>query len=186
MGEILAVGVTHYPPLTGFDDKMTGIMKRMLQNPNLPEKYQDVQNWPAAARAEWGADEGTTTAKRHRADLLEWFRKVRTTIDDFRPDFILMWGDDQYENFKEDVIPPYCIYAYDSIEFGPPPRNVWDESPELKFHLPGNPAAAKYLANGLLDAGFDPAYAYKPLHHPLGHAFANAIMYLDYDRTGFN
>ena len=38
----------------------------------------------------------------------------------------------------------------------------------------------------LLDDGIDVAYAYEPRHHPdLSHAFLNAIMYLDYDRTGF-
>jgi hypothetical protein len=37
----------------------------------------------------------------------------------------------------------------------------------------------------LIEAGFDTAYSYKPLHHPLGHAFANAVLYLDYERKGF-
>jgi hypothetical protein len=50
----------------------------------------------------------------------------------------------------------------------------------------GNRAAAKLLATRLIEAGFDTAYAYKPLHHPLGHAFANAIFYLDYARKGFH
>ena len=36
------------------------------------------------------------------------------------------------------------------------------------------------LATRLIEEGFDTAYAYKPLHHPLGHAFTNAIFYLDY------
>ncbi len=42
------------------------------------------------------------------------------------------------------------------------------------------------LATGLIEQGFDTAYAYKPLHHPLGHAFTNAIFYLDYNRNGFH
>src|SRR6202042_3276587 len=49
----------------------------------------------------------------------------------------------------------------------------------------GNVEAGKALATGLINAGFDVAYSYKPLHHPLGHAFTNAIFYLDYDRKGF-
>jgi hypothetical protein len=185
MGEILALGVTHYPPLAGRDETMMGILHRMLQNPALPEQYRRAENWPAPMREEWGTDGGVTAAGRHREELLGWFRKVRAAIDDFKPDFILIWGDDQYENFKEDVIPPYCVCAYDSMEVSPPPNNVWNEPGERKFHLAGHPLAAKYLASGLLDAGFDTAYAYRPLHHPLGHAFANAILYLDYDRKGF-
>ena len=26
----------------------------------------------------------------------------------FKPDVIVMWGDDQYENFKEDIDPALC------------------------------------------------------------------------------
>jgi hypothetical protein len=84
-----------------------------------------------------------------------------------------------------DVVPPYCTYAHESFEFGPPPKKVWDEPPEKKFRQPGNVGASKYLARGLIEGGFDAAYSYKPLHHPLGHAFANALLYVDYDRKGF-
>ncbi|HZO80542.1 MAG TPA: hypothetical protein VFB33_02520 [Candidatus Binataceae bacterium] len=186
MGEILAVGLTHYPPLAGRDEAMATILKQMLRNPALPEDKRRVENWPAAMREEWDDDGGARAARRHREAMLPWFRKLRARIDDFKPDFILIWGDDQYENFREDVIPPYCVYAYDTIEFAPRGQNVWNEPADKKFCVPGYPVAAKRLAAGLLEAGFDTAYAYKPLHHSLGHAFANAIFYLDYDRTGFS
>src|SRR5271167_2305665 len=146
MGEILAVGITHYPPLAGSDETMSWILKRMLQNPHLPEKFRSAQGWPEAMRAEWGSDEGTSAAHVHRERLLQSLRKARAQIDAFRPDFIVLWGDDQYENFREDVIPPYCIYAHESFEFSPPARNVWNEPVDKKFRADGNVAAAKYLA----------------------------------------
>src|ERR1700722_13581465 len=58
MGEILAVGITHYPPLAGRDQMMSWILKRMLENPHLPEKWRRPENWPEAMREEWGTDEG--------------------------------------------------------------------------------------------------------------------------------
>jgi hypothetical protein len=185
MGNILALGITHYPPLAGRDEAMSWILKRMLDNPHLPEKYRRPENWPEAMRQEWGSDEGLAAARHHRQQLVLALRKTRAQIDEFRPDFIVVWGDDQYENFREDVVPPYCIYAHESFEFGPAANNIWNEPADQKFHSPGNVAAAKYLAGGLIEAGFDTAYSYKPLHHPLGHAFANAVLYLDYDRKGF-
>ena len=98
----------------------------------------------------------------------------------------MVWGDDQYENFREDVIPPYCIYAHESFEFAAACQITSGTSRRTRsFALPGHVTAAKYLARGLIEAGFDTAYSYKPLHHPLGHAFANAVLYLDYDRKGF-
>jgi len=185
VGEILVVGITHYPPLAGKDEVMSWILKRMLQNPNLPDEYRHATGWPEGMRAEWGNDEGAGAARNHRDRLLRALRTTRVQIDAFRPDFILVWGDDQYENFREDVVPPYCVYAHESFEFGPPANNVWNEPADKKFHVAGNAAAAKYLITGLIEAGYDTAYSYKPLHHPLGHAFANAVLYLDYDRKGF-
>jgi hypothetical protein len=185
MGEILVAGITHYPPLSGRDESMSWILKRMLQNPRLPERLRKPEGWPAAMREEWGNDEGTSAAQRHRERLLHALRKTRAQIDAFHPDLIVIWGDDQYENFREEIVPPYCIYAHDSFEFAPPAHNVWKEAAEKRFRVPGHVAAAKHLAGSLINAGFDTAYSYKPLHHPLGHAFANGILYLDYDRKGF-
>lgn len=185
MAEILALGLSHYPPLAGPDERMSWILKRMLQNPQLPEKLRTPAGWPDAMRAEWGNDEGKSSAARHRVALVDWMRKTRAALDAFAPDFVLIWGDDQYENFREDIVPPYCISAYDRFRFGSPPANIWGETGKT-FDLPGHPVAAKMLTSRLIEEGFDTAYAYKALHHPLGHAFTNAILYLDYDRKGFD
>jgi hypothetical protein len=164
---------------------MATILKRMMQNPDLPAHLRTPEGWPEPMRAEWGNDEGTTSAATHRADLVGWMDKARAALDAFEPDFVLLWGDDQYENFREDIIPPYCIAAHDKFTFSPRADNVWGET-DRTYELPGNRAAAKMLATGLIEQGFDTAYAYKPLHHPLGHAFTNAIFYLDYHRKGFH
>jgi hypothetical protein len=185
MAEILLLGLSHYPPLGGHDDRMAAILQRMLQNPNLPAHLRTPEGWPDAMRAEWGEDRGASSAARHRAALVGWMRRVRDALDAFRPDFVLLWGDDQYENFRDDIIPPYCIAAHEKFSFSPRPNNIWGETNKT-FELPGNRAAAKLLAARLIEQGFDTAYAYEPLHHALGHAFTNAIFYLDYDRTGFH
>jgi hypothetical protein len=111
--------------------------------------------------------------------------RTRAALDEFNPDFVLLWGDDQYENFRDDIIPSYCIAAYEKFAFSPPPNNVWGET-DKTYELAGNRQAATMLASRLIEQGFDTAYAYKPLHHPLGHAFTNAIFYLDYNRKGFH
>ncbi len=185
MAEILALGLTHYPPLWGPDERMSWIFRRMLTNPKLPETLRSPEGWPEPARVQWSDDQGKAEAGRHREAMIAWFKKTRAALDAFKPDFVLMWGDDQYENFKEDVVPPYCIAAYERFKFATPPGNVWGETDRV-WDLAGHPKAAKLLATRLIEKGFDTAYAYKPLHHPLGHAFTNAILYLDYARTGFD
>ncbi|MDP3660348.1 hypothetical protein [Phenylobacterium sp.] len=161
---------------------MAGILKMMLKNPELPEKYRTPDGWPEGMQREWGNDEGTSAAARHRADLVSWMNKTRKALDDFNPDYVIMFGDDQYENFREDIIPPYAISAHEEFEFSPPANNVWGEDPERKIKIKGAAKKAKQLTSALIEDGFDVAYSYKPLHHPLGHAFYNAFLYLDYGR----
>jgi hypothetical protein len=143
-------------------------------------------------RAEYGADQGLAAARRHRDLLVAGFRETRRRLDAFAPDVVLIWGDDQYENFKEDVVPPFCVLAYDRMEHKPwadarrgDAGNVWNEAGDTTFTYRGHRDAAKFVASSLLDAGFDVAYAYRPLHHPLAHAFMNTLLFLDYDRVGF-
>jgi len=193
MAEILGVGATHYPPGLVPEEHKPWPLARMLHSDRrIPERMRDPANWPEPMRLEWGDDEGITAHKAHKARVFSAFRKIREEIDAFRPDFIVMWGDDQYENFKEDIIPPFCVLAYDRFDFKPYARlrgrpNIWGEPADKTFTHAGHHKAGRYLAKGLLEEGIDMSYAYKALHQEgLGHAFANTLLYLDLDRKGFN
>ena len=73
----------------------------------------------ADARANGATTKASRRTRRTRRASSSAFRKIREEIDAFEPDFIVMWGDDQYENFKEDIIPPFCVLAYDEFDFKP-------------------------------------------------------------------
>ena len=209
MGEILGIGLSHYPGLRGADDAMAGILRRTLQRPDVPDSAKDPANWPKPMQEEWGKDEGRAAAPKHRAEFVKHLKALRQKLDEFKPDVIVMWGDDQYENFKEDVIPSFCVYAYDDLDIqpykprrdrlaAPPPPgtpaptpfegnvNIWGEPQDTTITVKGKREAAKFLARGLLGEKVDVAYAYEPLHYEgLSHAFLNGVMYLDYERKGF-
>ncbi len=85
MGEVLGLGMAHYPPLIAPDRDMAGILRAVLADPGLPERYRDPANWPAAMRREYGADGGTASAAAHRETLVRHFRHARKLLDDFRP-----------------------------------------------------------------------------------------------------
>ena len=104
----------------------------------------------------------------------------------------------QYENFKEDVVPPFTVFAYEDMDIYPwrhaqnssmvdsGKPNAWGEGPDKHYRLKGRRDIAKHLISGLIQSDIDVSYAYKPLHHSsLAHAFTNAILYLDYDRVGW-
>ncbi|GAA2538372.1 extradiol ring-cleavage dioxygenase [Pseudonocardia hydrocarbonoxydans] len=197
MAEILGIGLSHYPPFGGTDQDMAGILRWTLQDPAIPDSQRDPANWPALMQREWGQDQGASAAPEHRAALVAGFERTRAALDDFQPDAVLIWGDDQYENFREDIIPPYAVLAYEDMEVRPWAQasessdmvgkpNAWGEPADTVFAVRGRPDIAKHLVTGLLEQGVDAAYAYEKLHHPgLPHAFLNAVLYLDYHRAGF-
>jgi len=153
--------------------------------------------WPHGAVLGRSDDHGACAAGRHRAALVAGLDRVRARLDEFKPDVVLIWGDDQYENFREDVIPPFAICAYQDLDLRPwahaeasslmkGRKNVWNEDDSLCYRLRGRPDIAKHLATALIERDFDVSYAYRPLHHTsVAHAFTNAILYLDYHRVGY-
>jgi hypothetical protein len=195
MAEILGLGLTHYPPLIAPDeDKLIPLKRTLRTNQNLPAEMKNPSNWPEPMRVEYGEDEGYASSLEHRARLVAGFRRIREELDAFNPDFVVIWGDDQYENFREDIIPPFCVLAYDDFECHPftnrdgsPRRNVWGEAADSTFNYRGHKNGARALVSGMIDRGIDMSYAYQPLHEPgLGHAILNTLLYLDYDRKGFD
>jgi hypothetical protein len=192
VADLLGVGVTHYPPLLGSDADMSWVLRWTLEDPDIPAAAKNPDHWPAAMQAEWSDDEGRAAAAAHRAELLAGFDRVRTAMDDFGPDVVVVFGDDQYENFREDLIPPFAVLAYEDMDVRPWSAmkrrrgdNVWGEPIDTLFHVPGAPEIGRYLVTELLAAGFDMPYAYRPLHQEgLPHSFLNALLLLDHDRRG--
>ena len=109
---------------------------------------------------------------------------MRAALDSFNPDFILIWGDDQYENFREDGVAPFCVFALDGIDSRPFKRtgnaNAWGEPADTIVHYSGHRAGGRQLATSLVEQGFDISYAYTMRHEAgLPHAFINAMLLLD-------
>jgi len=190
MGEILGLGCTHYPGLLLPDERLPGGFHHLLTAPNVPEYAKDRSNWPDQLLAELGNDRGVAAGRRYGARMADGFRAVRASLEAFDPDFVLIFGDDQYENFREDIIPAYCLLGLDK-DFSIKPwaggkANRWGESANYEMKLHGQRDVAKFLARALIDRGIDMCYAYKTLHQEeLAHAFTNTLLYLDWDRKGF-
>jgi len=191
MGQILGLGITHYPSLS-FTRDHASRTRSLLSDPALPENLRSPELWPPDMRHEWADDEGRAHQARHRKALIEECHHAREELDAFNPDFLVIWGDDQYENFKEDCVPAFALLAFDSLVSHPwqsrrmVGTNSWGEPEDTAIPINGHRAGGKFIASSLLNDGFDIAYSYKPLHgEPLGHAFVNSVLYLDWDRRGF-
>ena len=192
MGDVLALGLTHYPLLAGVDDHMADLLKAAMRDPDIPAEAKDVANWKPLAQQEWADDGGTKAAGVHRQRLLDGLKRCRAELDAFKPDVLLVWGDDQYENFREEVIPSFCVLVYGNTRFKPfgvlnfmKVPNVWGLPSDEEFEIQGSPDFAKSLARDVLGHGVDVAYSYEKrdgLNFP--HAFANTQVFLDWDSAG--
>ena len=132
MAEILGVGCTHRPLMLRPNEDWTFMMRAALDDPAMPEEMKNPANWPAPLREELGNDWGASAAARGREVYRAHFAEARRVIDEFNPDLVVMWGDDQYENFKEDIVPPFAVLAYEDQELQPwahrrSPWNPWNE-----------------------------------------------------------
>ena len=194
MGEVLGVGVTHYPPLMGPPGSYANILRRVLTSPLLSEDKKNPENWPDPMREEYANE--AKLAERHQAQMVQNFRKAREAIDDFGPDAVIIFGDDQYENFKEDIVPPFCVFIHDRMESAPfsgGAGNVWEEPADTLFAHNGDRPLAQRIATQLIERGFPISFSYANSHFAeehgssmLTHAFLNALLYLDWDRKGFD
>ncbi|WP_273735385.1 extradiol ring-cleavage dioxygenase [Mycolicibacterium septicum] len=192
MAHFLGLGITHYPLLAGTDHHMAGLLRWTLADPDIPAEAKDPANWPPAMRNEWGSDRGVTAAAGHRKLLVENLTRCREALDAFAPDVLVVWGDDQYENFREEVIPPFCVLAYGDVEVDPfevmtkrGSPNAWGLPDDTTMTVRGAADEARRLADGLLQRGFDVAYSYqKRANSPFPHAIANTQLFLDYPHAG--
>ncbi|WP_367271348.1 hypothetical protein [Phenylobacterium sp.] len=75
--------------------------------------------------------------------------RARDLVAELRPTTLVVFGPDHFRNFFWDVMPPFCIGAGSVQGFGD------YDSP--KGTLPGNPELAAFVAERVLDSGFDPA-----------------------------
>ena len=195
MAEIIGVGCTHYPPLiTPDEDRGFPINVTLNRDERLPEELKNPLNWPEPMQKEYGDDQGMASAAVHRARLVEGFRRVRREILDFNPDFVIVFGGRPVRELPGGHNPallhpglrglPVC--AFHAPRHAPPQRvggtcrqGVQLPGPPRGSPVPGQRAAGLRRGHGLCLSS--------PLHEPgLAHAFINTLLYLDYDREGFD
>ena len=146
MGEILGIGTTHHPSLTGTEEAFASTWQRIVNAPRMePPKWRDKANWPAGMLDEVGNDLGLSAGKRYRERNWANFRKQKKIVDEFKPDFIVIIADDQYENFQETIIPLLVFGLPDDFEqevwshgFAGKQANYWNEPRDWKMKVPGH------------------------------------------------
>lgn len=179
MSEILGIGCSHGPGIFGPPEVLTEIyLKLNLRSELTPAHLKDPKNWPAKMREEWGDDEGLAFCRAYQATLQAAYQKARAAIDAFNPDFVLIFGDDQYEVFREDLLPPWAIFAIDEVVCG------GERGGGKPLTIRGHREAANRIAAELIRAGFEVGCSWELRNQEgYGHAFTSTVQYLSQERA---
>lgn len=188
MAEILGLGITDFPYLR-VSGSMNGVLKAALtRGEHMKPEMKDPANWPEPMRREWGEDEGLTSSGPSRERQVAELRKIRAALDEFKPDFIVIWSKDHMESLQRYALPPYWIEAHEQTVTKPfgPRENIFGEDPNREVLLKGHPEGAKTIVRALQEAHLNPTYSLVPMHpNGLTHTFQGGIVHLDWDRRQF-
>ena len=108
--------------------------------------------------------------------------KVREALYRAEPDVVVMFGDDQYEVFKNDNMPPISVYWGDTVRYTPTGASVWPypSQPradvwsygERQTEFPVASKLATHIIGSLIEDEFDISHSqYYPEGVGMSHAF---------------
>ncbi len=147
-----------------------------LASSHAPAIFCPKEVWPKAYATMPDYMKGSQphTAKLETMEVIEGYIKridaafaiLRDQIAKYRPDAIIVIGDDQRDMFNESNDPAICIYTGESI-WGMGQSRYMDIPPEkCRVDLPVHTELARFLLKGLVKRGFDIAHSAKM--QPLG------------------
>jgi hypothetical protein len=189
MAEILGLGVTHSPLLIGTDQRMAGILERVMRSPRLPDHLREPVGLAPGDAARMGGASGRPCRARASATLDRRLpyrprraRGVQSRLhSDLRRRSIRKLPRGWRRRVRRlrvgrDRIAPYSRAGT---------NNAWSEPADTVIRTKGHPAGGRYVAKALTEQGFDINWAYRMRYeNGLPHAFLNALLLLDYDRKG--
>ena len=206
MAQILGLTVADKPTLRVHPHWMAAPIIRMIEHGwNDKPHFKDPKNWPQPMQEEWGNDQGATAGAATQAHEIEQFRRLRTALDDFKPDFMVVLYREHTDVFGNYARFQYNIQAHEGLTvrlFQPFGRrdNLLGEDPDRVDTLPGHPEGAMHLIRALQDRGLNPFYTLEPYsggapgqqhspaqQQPVGgrHNLLSISVHLDWERREF-
>ena len=173
----------------------------VIASSHSPFLFQPIEWWRATLNARPGntltdvPDDREFAHQRHRIDNA--FLELRDIFRNAKPDLMVVFGDDQHEQFRTSNMPPFAIYAggpfsgYRTVAYESPlgsgytgQRVLKPKTSEHWTEVETRPELAKSLVAGLMADGFDPALmlSLPRADEGMGHAFMRPTSRLSDDR----
>jgi protocatechuate 4,5-dioxygenase beta chain len=152
---------------------------RMLER--IPAEARE--HLPHGARVELATP---AIIEQHIARIESAFATLREQLRAFRPDALIMIGDDQGDMFDDANNPTFAVYTGDEPFWGRSARDPLGLAPQdrTKLVFPQHGEIARHLHRGLIERGFDVANLakFEPRGHPargVSHMVSNLVPEVD-------
>ena len=153
MAEILGLGCTHAPMILNKPEQWVDVRKGIASR--IPN-YRP----PPKLLEELGDDNGLTQDRRNQKRIVDAFGVLRDRLHSWRPDVVMLIGDDQAENFLRENLPTFCLYTgselYGYPFHGPGARvNLWDSPQDTRYSFRCPDRFARDMLAFAIGEGFD-------------------------------
>ena len=179
MAEILGLGCTHAPMILNPPEQWTKIRERLSSGvPGYERPPQLVE--------ELGDDDGLSLDRVNHGRIVSAFEVLREKLHAFRPDAVIIVGDDQAENFLRENLPTFCLYTGSKVNGFPFHRpggklNLWDADQDTEYSFSCPDSLARDAVSFLIRDGFDISSSTELAGWKWGlpHAHINPLMFLN-------
>jgi catalytic LigB subunit of aromatic ring-opening dioxygenase len=155
---------------------------------HAPSMFRSVEHWPLIHRVLTSgvpqppeiAKESTLVLQSYIDRINAGFEILKRQLDEFKPDVLLVVGDDQAEVFTEANMPTYSLFTCDEIHGSINIGLIGEPEEENHIRLRCAADLARHLLGALKREGFDVTETkeLKPLGKPrrgIGHAFTRPV-----------
>lgn len=149
-----------------------------LASSHAPGMFCPLDLWPRvyAAIPDYMREAQPSTAKRETREVLQGyltrieaaFEALRHQLETYRPDALIIVGDDQGDLFNKSNMPAFAVFTGQEV-WGSSKPFYMDDPPEAsRIHIPVHVPLAEFILRGLIKRGFDPANigTMQPLGNP--------------------
>lgn len=160
-----------------------------LATSHAPSMFRSVKYWPSIHRVLTEGvpqppqlEKETTEVLQGYVDRIEkGFSVLREQLEAYRPDALLVVGDDQGEVFSPANMPSFCVFVCPEVHGSLNIGLIGEPEEENHITLRCHSELALYLLDALIREGFDLSWSQelKPLGRPkrgIGHAFTRPVM----------
>ena len=179
MGEVLGLGCSHAPMILNPPEEWANMRKAIYSR--IPE-YEA----PPEMVEQLGDDNGLSHDIWNQKRIADAFAVLKEKLHSWKPDVVMIVGDDQAENFKRENLPTFCLYTGDRVDAYPFHRplghvNLWDAAPDAKYTYNCPAEFAQAMVSHLILEGFDMSSATRLTGWEWGlpHAHCNPLTFLD-------